>query len=327
MISLTATCSYDFQGNREREWILDSVIRYIKVVGGAIGREGLLVGLKDGKILKIFVDNPFPQLLLNHTSCIRCLDMSMSRRSPLKLQCKLQHAYKCEYRQLAVVDDTSSAVMCVMNLRSLVKCDILCRYDLVSGRETYRDSNVSSVAFNSVFASPFRTLQPLQPLLCFNASSPAVTRTCCATAGKTPCPFARQTSSPTGGRFPLCLKTANVLKTCCREKLVGFVVGVKGSKVFCLQMDSMKTFDVRSNHQHICAYTTDAVIIMLYPLLKLSQPSVLIMISLHQVPQSASMHKFIQKGDLAGAKAIALLGVTESDWRLLGRISNATTRN
>jgi intraflagellar transport protein 122 len=71
---------YDFAGNREREWILDSVIRYIKVVGGASGREGLLVGLKDGQILKIFVDNPFPQLLLKHTSCIRCLDLSMSRR-------------------------------------------------------------------------------------------------------------------------------------------------------------------------------------------------------------------------------------------------------
>ena len=77
----------------------------------------------------------------------------------------------------------------------------------------------------------------------------------------------------------------------------------------------------------MCAYTTDTVIIMLHPLLKLNQPSVLIMISLHQVPQSASMHKFIQKGDLAGAKAIALLGVTESDWRLLGRIANVTTRN
>ncbi len=81
---------YDFQGNREREWILDSVIRYIKgvcvyacmhvspstphsssVVGGASGREGLLVGLKDGQILKIFIDNPFPQLLLKHSSCIR----------------------------------------------------------------------------------------------------------------------------------------------------------------------------------------------------------------------------------------------------------------
>ena len=38
-----------------------------------------------------------------------------------------------------------------------------------------------------------------------------------------------------------------------REKLVGFVVGVKGSKVFCLQSDSMKTVDVpQSASMHKC---------------------------------------------------------------------------
>jgi intraflagellar transport protein 122 len=163
----------------------------------------LLVGLKDGQILKIFVDNPFPQLLLKHSSCIRCLDLSMSRR------------------QLAVVDDTSTAVI----------------YDVVSNRETYRDSNVSSVAFNSVY----------EDMLCYS------------------------------GQNTLSIRTSDFEPH--REKLVGFVVGVKGSKVFCLQMDSMKTVDV---------------------------------------PQSASMHKFLQKGDIIGAHAIALLGVTESDWRLLG---------
>ena len=62
------------------EWVLEAVIRYIKVVGGPPGKEGLLVGLKNGTVLKIFVDNPFPITLIKHKSSIRCLDLSMSRR-------------------------------------------------------------------------------------------------------------------------------------------------------------------------------------------------------------------------------------------------------
>lgn len=84
---------YAFNGVREREWTMDAVIRYIKVVGGPEGREGLLVGLKSGVVLRIFVDNPFPHVLVKHTCAVRCLDLSMSRR------------------KLAVVDENANCVV------------------------------------------------------------------------------------------------------------------------------------------------------------------------------------------------------------------------
>ena len=85
--------SYSFAGVKEKEWILDSLIRYIKVTGGPSGREGLLVGLKSGQVVKIFVDNPFPINLLKIGSAVRCLDLSASRK------------------KLAVVDEHSTCLV------------------------------------------------------------------------------------------------------------------------------------------------------------------------------------------------------------------------
>lgn len=52
---------------------------HVQVVGGPPKREGLLVGLKSGQVLKIFVDNPFPIPLVKHDASVRCLDLSASR--------------------------------------------------------------------------------------------------------------------------------------------------------------------------------------------------------------------------------------------------------
>lgn len=68
------------EGQRDREWVMEASIRYIKVVGGPPGREGLLLGLKNGQVWKIYLDNAFPVKLLETSSAVRCLDLSCSRR-------------------------------------------------------------------------------------------------------------------------------------------------------------------------------------------------------------------------------------------------------
>ena len=41
----------NFHGVKEREWNLDSAVRYIKITGGPANKEGVLIGLKNGQVL------------------------------------------------------------------------------------------------------------------------------------------------------------------------------------------------------------------------------------------------------------------------------------
>ncbi|XP_052282617.1 intraflagellar transport protein 122 homolog isoform X3 [Dreissena polymorpha] len=106
---------FTFQGVKEKEWVMESLIRYIKVIGGPPGREGLLVGLKNGQILKLFVDNPFPILLLKQHTSVRCLDMSASRT------------------KLAVVDENNTCLVYDINTKELL----------------FQEPNANSVAWNT----------------------------------------------------------------------------------------------------------------------------------------------------------------------------------
>ncbi|XP_016309538.1 intraflagellar transport protein 122 homolog isoform X2 [Sinocyclocheilus anshuiensis] len=104
-----------FTAVREKEWLMESLIRYIKVIGGPPGREGLLVGLKNGAILKIFVDNPFAITLLKQNTSVRCLDMSTSRS------------------KLAVVDEHNTCLV----------------YDIHTKELLFQEPNANSVAWNT----------------------------------------------------------------------------------------------------------------------------------------------------------------------------------
>ncbi|KAF4109566.1 intraflagellar transport protein 122 homolog isoform X2 [Onychostoma macrolepis] len=104
-----------FTAIKEKEWLMESLIRYIKVIGGPPGREGLLVGLKNGAILKIFVDNPFAITLLKQNTSVRCLDMSTSRS------------------KLAVVDEHNTCLV----------------YDIHTKELLFQEPNANSVAWNT----------------------------------------------------------------------------------------------------------------------------------------------------------------------------------
>lgn len=70
---------YDFHGNKLREWSMDGVVTYISVDGGADEREVVLVGLQSGQCLKLFVDNPFPVLILKANAPILSVKLNCTR--------------------------------------------------------------------------------------------------------------------------------------------------------------------------------------------------------------------------------------------------------
>lgn len=107
--------SLDFNGQLQREWTMASSIRYIKVTGGPPGREGLLLGLKNGEVWRIFLDNSLPILVTTVLSAVRCLDVN------------------CRRNKIAVVDDQGRLVV----------------RDLLSDTLLYQDTSVNSVAWNS----------------------------------------------------------------------------------------------------------------------------------------------------------------------------------
>lgn len=192
--------AYSFSGEKEREWNLEANIRYIKVIGGKQGQEGVLVGLKNGQVLQIFLNNPFPIPRVKIPGSIRCLDLNMTRT------------------KLAVVDDQNM-------------CNV---YDMKTNELIFQEPNAASVAWNS----------ELEDMLTFS------------------------------GNGQLNIKAGNFPPH--TQRIQGFVVGFKGSRVFCLNGDVITSIDV---------------------------------------PQSASLDRYLEKKDFTNAYQIASLGVPESDWK------------
>lgn len=63
-----------------REWILDAAVCCALVDGGPAGGEALLLGLENGVVLQVFVDNAFPVELVKATAPVVCCAMSVHRK-------------------------------------------------------------------------------------------------------------------------------------------------------------------------------------------------------------------------------------------------------
>lgn len=63
-----------------REWVLDAAVRCASVDGGPVGGEALLLGLENGVVLQVFVDNAFPVELVKAGAAVVCCTMSVHRR-------------------------------------------------------------------------------------------------------------------------------------------------------------------------------------------------------------------------------------------------------
>lgn len=60
-----------FQGEMVNKWSVGAPVRYLRIVGGAEGSEGLVAGLKDGAVMCITLDSSKPLLWLNHSAPVR----------------------------------------------------------------------------------------------------------------------------------------------------------------------------------------------------------------------------------------------------------------
>ena len=193
---------FNFKGKKVREWVLEAIIRYIRVVGGPTGKEGLLIGAEERLRVQDLHRQPLPRASGAALGAIRCLDLSSSRH------------------RLAVVDESSKVFV----------------YDLSTQQVLFEERNANSVAWNT----------EMEDMLCYSGNGQLSIKT---------------------GDFPLHT-----------QALQGFVVGFKGSKIFCLHYLNMQTIDV---------------------------------------PQSASLYRYLELRDFPRAYQVACLGVTDTDWREL----------
>ena len=103
-----------FTGILVREWILEDVIKFVKVISGPPKAESLIVGLANGLVTRIFIDNAFPVPIVRQTTAINIVDMSADKT------------------RIAIIDEHKSMFV----------------YDIKSQQLLFHETDVVSAAWN-----------------------------------------------------------------------------------------------------------------------------------------------------------------------------------
>jgi intraflagellar transport protein 122 len=70
---------YSFDGQRQKVWALEAEALCMRVDGGPEGKEGVLLGLASGAVVKVFVDNPFPLEMTRRPAAVVHADINIYR--------------------------------------------------------------------------------------------------------------------------------------------------------------------------------------------------------------------------------------------------------
>jgi intraflagellar transport protein 122 len=69
-----------FTGILVREWIMEASIRCVKVISGPVKRESMMIGLANGVVCRIFIDNAFPVPIVKQTTGVSLVDISADKQ-------------------------------------------------------------------------------------------------------------------------------------------------------------------------------------------------------------------------------------------------------
>ncbi|XP_022648353.1 intraflagellar transport protein 122 homolog isoform X1 [Varroa destructor] len=116
--------SLRLDGNVDRQWTMSAPIRYIKNIGGAPGREGLLIGCKDGSVSLVYLNNSVAlEMLKSQSSGVRCLDCSAYRNKIAVVDdagvLKVYNRRETDRKVLFEVKDSAASVACSTQLEDL----------------------------------------------------------------------------------------------------------------------------------------------------------------------------------------------------------------